>query len=113
MLRLQHHRDGKVDVIAEAPFEGPAVRLKIAGDYLDLSFRYAAGDSQWKTLAADVDGSVLSPESIGGFNYTGTYVGLYGSSNGHETSGHARYSYFNYRPTTGDATGWFRKERSK
>lgn len=113
VLQLQHHRDGAVDVLAATPFDGSNVRLQIVGDYLDLSFRYAVGESQWKTLAVDVDGSVLSPESIGGFNYTGTYLGLYGSSNGSANGGHARFSYFKYSPTADDTNSWFRRERSK
>ena len=110
-LRLVHNVDGKEEVLASAAYEGDYVHLKVIADYLDLGFHYSADGADWQTLAMSVDGSVLAPERIGGYNYTGVYVGLYGSANG-GGEGRALYDFFEYRPTATDADNWFIRQRS-
>lgn len=108
-LRLVHNRNGEIEELATATFAGRQAHLRITGDYLDLGFHYSADGKNWQTIASRVDGSVLSPARIGGFNYTGAYVGLYGSSNGRSAGGEAHFSFFEYRPTAADANGWFNR----
>jgi alpha-N-arabinofuranosidase len=96
-LQLVHNRDGETEVLAASSFEGRAVQLRVTADYVDLGFHYSADGDEWQTLASGVDGSVLAPERIGGYNYTGTYVGLYGSANG-GYPGVAIFDFMEYRP---------------
>jgi len=106
-LRLKHHRDADTEQLAIASIDSDEVHLKVTGHYLDLGFHYSADGEEWQTLKAGVDGSLLSPSRIGGFNYTGVYVGLYGSVNGGKDRGHARFEYFEYAPREADRDGWF------
>ena len=111
-LRLVHNRDGEVTQLAQANFDGDAVRLKVMGDYVDLGFHYSADGEDWRTLIAGVDGSVLAPERIGGYNYTGVYIGLYGSMNG-PGEGYAVYDFMEYRPMASGVNDWFYKRGSE
>jgi alpha-N-arabinofuranosidase len=111
-LRLVHNRDGDADVLASVPYDGERVRLRVTADYLDLGFYYSADGADWQTLAEDVDGSVLAPERIGGYNYTGAYVGLYGSANGAGT-GSATFDYFEYRPTVSRPNDWYHRGKTR
>ena len=107
-----HNRDGEVTQLAQANFDGDAVRLKVMGDYVDLGFHYSADGEDWRTLIAGVDGSVLAPERIGGYNYTGVYIGLYGSMNG-PGEGYAVYDFMEYRPMASGVNDWFYKRGSE
>jgi alpha-N-arabinofuranosidase len=56
-------------VIASAPLAAPseATRLRIAARAGRYDFAYAGEDGGWTTLAADVDGTILSTRTAGGF----------------------------------------------
>jgi hypothetical protein len=111
-LRLVHNRNGDVSPLAKVNYEGQSIHLKVTGDYLDLGFYYSADGTNWQTLVSGVDGSVLAPERIGGYNYTGAYVGLYGTTNG-AGEGRAAYAFMEYRPTMSDPNNWFYRRQSK
>ena len=113
LLRLAHHRDGTVEEMAAADWNAPDARLKVVGNYLDLSFYYSADGTTWQALAEGVDGSVLSPAEIGGYNYTGVNIGLYGSTNGAAAGGRAVFDYFDYRPTSRDRDKWFMRQAGR
>lgn len=56
----------------------------------------AAGEcKEWKELGSHVDGTLLCRETAGG--YTGTVLGMYGSSNGRKSHNHVDYDWFLYR----------------
>ena len=111
-LRLVHNRNGDVSPLAKVNYEGQSIHLKVTGDYLDLGFYYSADGTNWQTLVSGVDGSVLAPERIGGYNYTGAYVGLYGTTKG-AGEGRAAYAFMEYRPTMSDPNNWFYRRQSK
>lgn len=111
-LRLVHNRNGEATQLAVASGQAQSIHLKVTGDYLDLGFYYSADGKNWKTLVAGVDGSVLAPERIGGYNYTGAYVGLYGTTNG-AGEGRAVYDFMQYRPVSSDADNWFYRRQSE
>jgi alpha-N-arabinofuranosidase len=113
LLRLAHHRDGTVEEIAVADWNAPNAQLKVVGNYLDLGFYYSADGTTWRALAEGVDGSVLSPAEIGGFNYTGVNIGLYGSTNGAAAGGRAVFDYFDYRPSSRDRDKWFMRQAGR
>jgi alpha-N-arabinofuranosidase len=110
VLRLAHHRDGQVDELGAADWDSPGACLKVVGNYLDLDFHYSADGTAWQSLAEGVDGSVLSPAKIGGYNYTGVTIGPYGSTNGAAARGRAFFDYFDYRPTGRDRDEWFMQQ---
>ena len=110
---LRHHQDGKVVDLSSAAWEDPDICLRVTGDYLDLGFYYSKDGVAWRTLIEGVDGSVLSPASIAGYNYTGVNVGLYGSTNGEETARRAIFDYFDYRPTVRDRDDWFMRQAGR
>ena len=110
VLRLAHHSDTRSEELAAALVAGDEVYLRITGDYLDLGFYYSLDGESWTTLIEGVDGSLLSPSRIGGHNYTGVYTGLYGSTNGEDVEGHARFEWFDYRPAASNRDHWFSRQ---
>ncbi|RZV35062.1 MAG: glycoside hydrolase family 43 protein [Chromatiales bacterium] len=111
-LQVTHNREGDTERLATTGFEGREVFLKVIADYLSLGFYYSADAESWQTLVEGIDGSMLAPERIGGYNYTGVYVGLYGSTNG-TGEGEARYDFMEYRPTVTDGNDWFSRRRAE
>lgn len=93
--------------IAETVITGNMVYLQVAGDYLDYRFSYSSDGEEWKNLGGTVDGAALSPAVLGGFNYTGVYLGLYASSNGTPTENHADFDFFHYRPQAHSRDAWY------
>ena len=90
--------------------DSDALFLRIGGDYLDLDFQYSADGKTWSTLIEGVEGSRLSPANIDGHNYTGVYVGLYGTTNGDDVGGEARFDWFDYRSTASSRDNWFYRQ---
>lgn len=100
-------------LIAEAPVTGAAVYLRVTGDYLAYGFSFSEDGISWQSLAEEVDGSALSPAVLGGFNYTGVYLGLYASSNGEPIQNDADFDYFRYRPTADSRDEWYDRQTRK
>ncbi len=109
-IRVYKSFHGEVVELAVTDFAGESVHLRVSGDYLELDFSYSADGETWTTLAADVDGTTLSPAVIHGYNYTGLYLGVFASSNGGKTSNHADYEYFRYTPRAAERDGWYRRQ---
>ena len=109
-LQLRQSLRGESRTIAEQPFGGGAVHLRITGDYLDYRFSWSADGVDWQPLGGAVDGTDLSPAVLGGFNYTGVHVGLYASSNGQPGGNHADFDFFRYRPTAADRDDWYHRQ---
>jgi xylan 1,4-beta-xylosidase len=110
-LRLRQLRDGAYRVLADQPFDAGNIHLRITGDYLDYRFAWSRDARTWQDLGDAVDGSALSPAVLGGFNYTGVYVGLYASANGRESGNHADFDFFRYRPTAEGRDDWYSRQR--
>ncbi|MBT8065601.1 MAG: glycoside hydrolase family 43 protein [Gammaproteobacteria bacterium] len=109
-IRLTKSLHGKSTLLAEAPLNGNAVYLRIAGDYLHYDFQFSTDGNAWTSLAGDVDVTSLSPAVIEGYNYTGVYLGLYATSNGIDTDNYADFDFFNYEPTAKSRDGWFERQ---
>ncbi|MFA9557853.1 glycoside hydrolase family 43 protein [Evansella sp. AB-rgal1] len=58
------------------------------------SFYYAEKPEQWEIVKENVDGTILSSDVAGGF--VGTYIGMYTSSSGKESSNFVDFDYFEY-----------------
>ena len=106
-LRLYHAPRHDGSYLARQSVAGDGGYLKVTGDYLSYSFSYSPDGEEWTALWDDADGRRLSPAVIGGFNYTGVYIGLYASSNGQPTDNHADFDWFRYRPTSDNHDGWY------
>ncbi len=111
-LRL-YHAPRNDDVLARRAIDADRVHLKVAGDYLAYDFLYSLDGETWSALAEEVDGTLLSPAMIGGFNYTGVYIGLYGSSHGAPTDAYADVEWFRYRPTAPSGDDWYHRQLAR
>lgn len=112
-LRLyQRGGDGDVER-AVVPFDGEEVHLRVEGDYLAYRAGWSADGKTWQALGPVLDGTALSPAALGGFNYTGVYIGLYASSNGSPTGNHVDFDHFDYRPTAADRDGWYIRQSGR
>ena len=105
----------KVTPIAEAPLnagkrDGGTIFLRVTGDYMDYQFSFSMDSFEWQALGGTIDGAALSPAVLGGFNYTGAYIGLYASSNGAPAENHADFEFFSYRPQADDRDDWFYRQ---
>jgi alpha-N-arabinofuranosidase len=112
-LRLQQSLRGQTAILAEVPYEGDEVYLRVSGDYLDYRFAWSADGSAWHPLGPPADGRALSPAVLGGFNYTGVYLGLYASANGKASDNHADFDFFNYEPMAADRDEWYARQRNR
>jgi alpha-N-arabinofuranosidase len=106
-LKLHQSLFEKTAALAETKIEGESVYLKVTGDYLDYRFSYSTDGAEWHSLGEKMDGTALSPAVLGGFNYTGVYIGLYASSNGTAAINHADFDFFSYRPLADGRDDWF------
>ena len=87
-------RRGSGDEIAdEAALAAGRTYLAAEAAGQDYTLRAAQDPARWQTLAT-VDGRLLSPAQVGDF--TGAYLGMYASSNGNSSSGHADFDWFEY-----------------
>ena len=110
MLESLHDETG---LLAAEEFAGDTVSLRVSGDYLDCRFWYSADGENWRQLGDVVDGTALSPFVLGGFNYTGVYIGLYATSNGKASDNHADYEHFTYKPTGASRDDWYHRQIAK
>lgn len=98
---------GERTILATRPFPHDTAHIRIDGD--KTGYRFFIGDTaaSMAPLGGEVDGTILSPNILKGFNYTGVYLGLYGSSNGTPTDETARFDHFTYTPVSGQQNTWF------
>ena len=68
--------------------------LRITANDLLFSFSYSKNGKEWITVKENLDGSVLGNEKVQ--TYTGTMVGMYGSSNGKSSKNFADFDWFEY-----------------
>ena len=101
------------EVVAEVPAPAGKLTMRIRGDDLRYHFDFASAQTGWTAVARDVDVRSLSVTQLRGFNYTGVYVGLYGSSNGRASGGVARFDRFRYRPTAKDPDDWYYRQQQR
>lgn len=96
-VKLIRHCEGVQETVFEKKADSKRLYLKIEARGQDLDFYYAAGDGAgwaWREAAAKQDGRFLSPQAAGGF--TGSYIGMYASSNGVKSGNHADFDWFEY-----------------
>ena len=111
-VRLSRFDDSGRSLLSEEPMAGTDVLLKVVGNYLSYSFQFSVDGKQWSRVGPVVDGTLLSPAVLHGFNYTGVFVGLYASANGLPTSNHADFAWFQYEATAQNRDAWYRRIRT-
>lgn len=81
-------------ILAKVPSSNPELALTVFANGQSYGFRVKEGANAVKTILANVDGRTLSRINAGGF--TGTYIGMYASSNGLASSNYADFDWFSY-----------------
>lgn len=94
-LVLYKTENGVKSVIKSIDYNNDEVYLKITAHNQDLSFYFAKESENWLQIADNLDIRILSMEIAGGF--TGTYVGLYVTGNGNDSTSYADFDWFEYK----------------
>jgi xylan 1,4-beta-xylosidase len=90
------------ELAASAFIDCYKVKLRVIAEGVYYTFAYSTDDHTWETLAEKVDGSFLGMDGAGRF--TGTFKGLYASSNGTDSGNSADFDYF--KSATVDDFNW-------
>jgi alpha-N-arabinofuranosidase len=93
-LHLIKCEDGQKTILASQIYTGNTLYLSLEANLQDLTFAYSTDGVNHHTLMANVDGRILCTDRAGGF--VGNCIGLYCSSNGHESTNHADFDWFSY-----------------
>jgi alpha-N-arabinofuranosidase len=93
-IQLIKRDHGTESVIAALPLASERTYLQVAAQGQAYSFAVSTDGAQWKSVAENVDGRILSVTVAGGF--VGTYIGLYTSSNGQPSDTIADFDWFEY-----------------
>lgn len=94
-LTLIRRQDEEEEIIEKIKADTTSIYLKVEGHEQAYSFYYAIEPMKWKAIGEVVDGKNLSADLADG--HTGSFVGLYTTSNGKETDNYADFEYFDYR----------------
>ncbi len=85
---------GVETILANVPATNAEVELTVFANGQSYGFKLKDGAGAVKTILINVDGRTLSRINAGGF--TGTYIGMYASSNGLSSSNYADFDWFKY-----------------
>jgi xylan 1,4-beta-xylosidase len=93
-LFKRHNPLNEDELAASAEMDSNKVKLRVTSEGVYYTFEHSTDGHNWITLARKVDGSFLGMDGAGRF--TGTFKGLYASSNGKESGNSADFDYFRY-----------------
>jgi len=95
LLRLTQRNDGHETVLAEKAVSATNLLLRVSATKpSEYDFDFAENAGGWTELKHGADARLLSRRVTGGF--TGTFVGLYASSNGNSSTNFADFDWFEY-----------------
>jgi xylan 1,4-beta-xylosidase len=94
VVRLIKRANGTEVLLAEQTVLPGQISLKVEAHEQAYSFYFSNQADEWKVLAKEVDGRILSTPVAGGF--VGAYLGLYASSNGQPSTNYADFDWFDY-----------------
>ena len=83
------------DLMAKTVVNSGPVYLKVTSQGVFYTFSYSLNERDWKVLKDNVDGRFLGMLGVGRF--TGTFIGLYASSNGETCNNHVDFDWFDFR----------------
>jgi xylan 1,4-beta-xylosidase len=94
VIRLTRRAHAREEVLAEQDVAAGTLYLKVEAHGQAYNFYFAEKPDEWRTLAANVDGRILSTPVAGGF--VGAYIAMVASSNGQPSSNCADFDWFEY-----------------
>jgi alpha-N-arabinofuranosidase len=94
VIRLMKREQGVDVVLAEQPVRAGHLTLKVEAHEQDYGFYVAEQPGEWRAIAENVDGRILSTPVAGGF--VGAVIGMYASSNGTVSANCADFDWFEY-----------------
>ncbi|ETK32344.1 glycoside hydrolase family 43 protein [Microbispora sp. ATCC PTA-5024] len=95
-LQLVRRAGGRDELLASVRVPEGRLHLGVEARGQSYQARFAVRPGEWRDVGGPVDGLLLSPPPASGF--TGAYVGMYASSNGHPSTAVAEFDWFEYRP---------------
>lgn len=103
VLRVSAFGEEGRQELAAAPLPPAAaakpLELRVVANGLCYAFDYSLdGGRFWRRVGKGFDGTRLSPAVLKGFNYTGVFIGLYGSANGAPSAAVADFEGFEMQP---------------
>ena len=87
--------ENKETKLAQEAFDSEVIYLKVTAKGQDYSFYYGESLHSMKVLMENVDGRILCSEVASGCS--GTYMGMFASSNGEVSDNVADFDYFEYQ----------------
>jgi xylan 1,4-beta-xylosidase len=94
VIRLTRRSHAIEEVLAEQVVAGGTFYLKVEAHGQAYNFYFAEKPDQWRTLAENIDGRLLSTPVAGGF--VGAYIAMVASSNGQPSGNCADFDWFEY-----------------
>jgi alpha-N-arabinofuranosidase len=94
VLKVTKRHAGVDTILLTMPCENTNMELGVFADGQNYGFKVSYGGGKWTSLLKNIDGRTLSRTNAGGF--TGTYIGLYASSNGKASDSFADFDWFTY-----------------
>lgn len=95
VLMLIKQAGTETHVLQSVPVDSDDLRLCVVARGQSHAFYFAPPGHDWQSIQHDVDARFLSIPVAGGF--TGVYIGLYASSQGHDSVNHADFDDFVYQ----------------
>lgn len=94
VVRLIKRAQGVEETLAEQAVDARQLYLKVEAHEQAYSFYVAIEPDEWRPIAEEIDGRILSTPVAGGF--VGAYIAMYASSNGQPSLNHADFDWFEY-----------------
>lgn len=97
VIQLIRRSHGQDQLLASQALGAGRCALRVLAHEQTYNFYFSTND-HWQTLVEHVDGRNLSTPVAGGF--VGAFLGMYASSNGHQSTNHADFDWFKYYGVT-------------
>lgn len=94
VIRLTRRAYAGEEVLAEQVVTAGTLYLKVESRGQAYNFYFAEKPDEWRALAENIDGRILSTPVAGGF--VGAYIAMVASSNGQPSTNHADFDWFEY-----------------
>ena len=94
VIQLIKRAHGVQEILANQSISPGEIYLKVQAHEQNYGFYFASKPDEWRTVAENVDGCILSTPVAGGF--VGAYIAMYASSNGRASVNHADFDWFEY-----------------
>jgi alpha-N-arabinofuranosidase len=95
-IKIVQQKDSLETTLYTAPLLSTTSEFKVIQRENKFTFSYRPEGGSWTTVLDSYDGRIFSVEQSGGF--MGTFVGVYGSSQGAPSKNSVTFDYFEYKP---------------